>query len=106
MQIIDIHMGLRSAVDDAIARAVAIAGLMAIALIHVLQAPDAFAEIGYLGGLFILAAAGCLVLAAVLTRTSHDIAWIAAGGLPALILLGYVLSRSVGLPGFTGDIGE
>jgi hypothetical protein len=29
-----------------------------------------------------------------------------AGGLAGLILLGYVLSRSVGLPGFTEDIGE
>jgi hypothetical protein len=41
-----------------------------------------------------------------LTRTSDDVAWTAAGGLSALILCGYVLSRSVGLPGFTNDTGE
>jgi hypothetical protein len=105
MQIIDIHMGIKGALDDAIARVVAIGGLVTIALIHVLQAPDAFAEIGYLGGLFIAAAAACLVLAAVLTRTSDTLAWAAAGGLAGLILLGYVLSRSVGLPGFTDDVG-
>jgi hypothetical protein len=99
-------MGTRGALDDAIARAVAIGGLVSVALIHVLQLPDAFAAIGYLGAVFIAAAAACLVIAAVLTRTSDDLAWIATGGLAGMILLGYVLSRSVGLPGFTEDIGE
>ena len=106
MQIIDIHMGIRSAVEDALARAVAIGALVSIALIHVLQLPDAFAAIGYLGALFIAAIATSLVLAAVFTRTSSDLAWVAAGGLAGLILIGYVLSRSVGLPGFTDDVGE
>jgi hypothetical protein len=106
MQIIDINSSIRSAVDDAIARTAAIAALVSIALIHVLQLPDAFAAIGYLGAAFTAAAAACLALAAVLTRTSDDLAWIAAGGLAGVILLGYVVSRSVGLPGFTDDVGE
>jgi hypothetical protein len=106
MQIIEIHTSIRGAVDDAIARATAIAALVAVALIHVLQLPDAFREIGYLGALFIAVIAGCLILAAVLARTSDTRAWAAAGGLAGLVLLGYVISRSVGLPGFTGDIGE
>src|SRR4051794_8445190 len=106
MQIIDIHMGMSAAVNDAIARAVAIGGLVAVALIHVLQLPAAFAAAGYLGGLFIAAVVACLAIAAVLTRTSDDRAWGAAGGLAALILLGYLLSRTVGLPSFTEDIGE
>jgi hypothetical protein len=106
MQIIDIHMSIQGAVDDAIARTVAIGALVAIALIHVLQLPAAFAAIGYLGALFIAVVAGCLVLAAVFTRASDDRVWAAAGGLAALILLCYVISRSIGLPGFTGDTGE
>jgi hypothetical protein len=53
MQIIDIHMGIRGALDDAIARAVAIGALVTITLIHTLQLPAAFAAIGYLGGRFI-----------------------------------------------------
>jgi hypothetical protein len=106
MQIIDIHMSIRGALDDALARAIAIGGLVTIALIHVLQVPTAFAEIGYLGGLFIAAIAASLILAAVMTRTSDDVVWVAAGGLAGLVLLGYVLSRSVGLPGFTDDVGE
>jgi hypothetical protein len=106
MQIIDIHMSLRGAVQDLLARAVAIAGLSAIALIHVLQVPDAFDEAGYLGVLFIGAAAGSIALATALTRTDDTRVWAAAGALPAAVLLCYVISRAVGLPGFTGDIGE
>jgi hypothetical protein len=106
MEIFDIHTRIKGAVDDAIARAVAIGGLVAIALIHVLQLPAAFAAIGYLGALFIAAIVACLGLAAVMTRTSDDRAWTASGGLAALILLGYVISRTIGLPGFTDDIGE
>jgi hypothetical protein len=80
--------------------------LVAIALIHVLQLPAAFDEIGYLGALFIGAVVGSLLLAAILTRTSDGLAWTATGGLAAVILLCYVVSRSVGLPGFTNDVGE
>jgi hypothetical protein len=106
MQIIDAHMSLRSAVDDAITRTAAIGSLVAIALIHVLQLPVAFAAIGYLGALFIAAIVACILVAAVMTRTSDDRVWVAAGGLAALILLAYVISRSIGLPGFTDDAGE
>ena len=86
---------LERAVNDAIARAVAIGGLVSIALIQMLKLPEAFVAI-----------AASLVLAAAFTRTSDDRAWAAAGGLAALILLGYVISRSIGLPGFTDDMGE
>jgi hypothetical protein len=48
VQIIDIRLSIRSAVDDAIARTVAIGALVAIALVHVLRLPDAFAAIGHL----------------------------------------------------------
>ena len=85
---------------------VAIAGLGGIALIHVLQSPAAFTETTYLGILFVGAIVASLVLAAILTQTSDDRAWAAAGGLGALILLGYFLSRTSGLPDATNDIGE
>ena len=84
----------------------AIAGLTGVALIHTLQVPDAFHEIGYLGALFIVAAAGCALLAVGMTRMSDDRIWMAAGALPGLILIGYLITHSVGIPGFTGDVGE
>ena len=106
MEILDIHVHVRGAVNDALTRALAVGGLATVALIHLLQTPDAFSEAGYLGALFIAAAVAAVLLAAVLTQTSDRRAWLAAGGLAALLLLGYVLSRSIGLPGFTSDIGE
>jgi hypothetical protein len=106
MPTIDIELSVKEAFDDAIARIVAIGGLVALALIHMIQLPDAFHEIGYLGALFIAAIVASLGLAAILTRTSDEVVWAAAGSLAALVLLGYVISRSVGLPGFTDDMGE
>jgi hypothetical protein len=97
---------MHGSIDDALSRAVAIAGLGGVALIHVLQLPEAFAETFYLGLLFIGAIVAAVVLSAALTRTSDDRVWAAAGGLPALILLGYLLSRTSGLPDATDDIGE
>jgi hypothetical protein len=95
-----------AAIDDAVSRTVAIAGLVAVALIHVLQLPDAFSETFYLGMLFIGAAIVALLVATALTRTNDRGAWTAAVALPALILLGYLLSRTTGLPDATNDVGE
>ena len=94
------------AVNDAVARTVGIVGLGGIALIHALQVPEAFEETVYLGILFIGAILASLGLAAVLTRTSDQRAWVAAGGLAAAIMLGYVLTRTSGLPDATLDIGN
>ena len=94
------------AVNHAVARMVAIAGLGGIALIHALQAPEAFEETTYLGVLFIGAILASLLLSAALTRTSDQRAWAAAGGLATAILLGYVLTRTSGLPDATADVGN
>ncbi len=92
--------------SDGVARTVAAIALTGVATIHMLELPDAFSAVGYLGALFIGAILASLVLAATLARASDQRAWEAAGGLAALILLAYVVSRSVGLPGFTDDVGE
>jgi hypothetical protein len=94
------------AINDAISRTTAIAGLAGIALIHVLQLPGAFSETFYLGLLFIGAIVAAVVLAATLTSVSDRGVWTVTAALPALILLGYVLSRTSGLPDATNDVGE
>jgi hypothetical protein len=101
-----IFLTARDAVDDTLTRAALIAGLVGIALIHVLQAPEAFAETGYLGALFVGAVVGALGLSALLSRTSDARVVAAAGALAGLILLGYLITRTVGLPAATEDIGE
>jgi hypothetical protein len=102
----DRDLKLTEALDDVVARMVAIAGLGGVALIHVLQLPDAFAAVDYLGVLFILAIVGAVTLAALMTRVSDERTWAATGALPLLILIGYVLSRTSGLPAFTDDVGN
>jgi membrane protease YdiL (CAAX protease family) len=96
----------REAVNDAVARTVGVLGLGGIALIHALQAPEAFEETTYLGVLFIGAILASLALSTALSRTSDERAWTAAGGLAAAIMLGYVLTRTSGLPDATLDVGN
>jgi hypothetical protein len=99
-------LSLTDVVDDALARLVAIAALGGVALAHVLQLGDAFAAVDYLGVLFLALIVGCVVLATLLTRMSDELVWSATGALSALVLIGYVLSRTSGLPGFNEEIGE
>jgi hypothetical protein len=93
-------------VAEALTRGLAIAALVAIAVVHVLQLPSAFDETLYLGLLFVLAVAGALGVAVALSRTGDRRAWMAAATLPALILVGFILSRTSGLPDATEDVGE
>jgi membrane protease YdiL (CAAX protease family) len=92
--------------NDFVARTVGIIGLGGIALIHVLQAPEAFEQTTYLGVLFVAAVLASLALSAALTRTGDERVWVAAGGLAASIMLGYFLSRTSGLPDATVDVGN
>jgi hypothetical protein len=87
--------------DEVVARTVSALGLVAIALIHILELPDTLGDQGYVGGLFIAAIVSSLLLAAILTRTDDTRSWIAAGGFAALVLIAFLFSRTTGLPGFT-----
>jgi hypothetical protein len=97
---------MTGSIDDAVRRAVAIAALFGVALVHVLQLPDAFTETFYLGLLFTGAIVAAILLSVALTQTSDERVWAATTALPALILLGYLVSRTTGLPGATDDVGE
>jgi len=45
-----------------------------------------------------------LAVAALILHSGSTLAWGAAGALAAATLIGFVLSRTTGLPGATGDI--
>lgn len=100
------YEALRGAVDDVLTRIAAIGGLLALALIHALELPDAFDSQLYLGLLFIGVIVVSLVLAGALTRVHDRRLWAAAGGFALLVMVCYVISRAFGLPGFTSDVGE
>jgi len=102
-----IDQAIIAAVRDGIVRTVAIVGLCAVALIHVMDAPGNFAgPAAYIGGLYLAVIAGSLVLATAFVRSSDRRLWAAAGGLAASVIIGFVLSRTTGLPYSTDDIGN
>ena len=91
---------------DGIARAVGVVGLAGVGLIHLLDAPGKFAETPYMGWMYVALIAGCLVVAAELIRSGSRLAWAAAALLPLSALVGFTLTRTVGLPQATEDIGN
>jgi hypothetical protein len=80
--------------------------LSAIAAIHADLVPEHLREVPYAGGLFIALSAGAVIVAILLLWSGHRLAWAAAGGLSALAIVGYVLSRSSGLPSMSDDVGN
>jgi hypothetical protein len=100
-------MDRRQAVPrDQVGRAVGIVGLVGIALIHFLDAFHAIDDSKLVFGLYIVLMAATLLASGVLLRTDSRLTWLAAGGAAGLTLLGYILSRTTGLPGFTDDVGN
>jgi hypothetical protein len=91
---------------DAIARAVAIAGLCSIALIHLLDLPGKFAETPYMAWMYLGLITGCVLLAGALWRSTDSRVWAAAVALPISVLVGFTLSRTTGLPQANADIGN
>lgn len=82
------------------ARLVGVASALALAAIHLVEMPEDFEEMPYLGVLF--GVGGVLLVAAavgLVRRSSSRVAW-ATGLLTAVgMFVGYCVSRTVGLPG-------
>jgi hypothetical protein len=90
-----------TAVQDKLAGA-GIPLVVVCGLVHLIAAPEHFEEATYLGLLFLLNFAGSLVAAAGIYR-GHRWGWglgvLVAGG----AFVGYVISRTIGLPGMGMD---
>lgn len=102
----EIHAAIALAIRDGIMRALAVAGLAAVALIHLLDTPGAFREQPYKGWLYLALIVGSLVTARALLSGSDSLAWVAATLLPLGALAAFVISRTAGLPGGGDDIGN
>lgn len=66
-------------------------------LIHVIEAPDALSEAAYKGWLFYANGVGALIAAYGIYR-KHSLGWKLGLLIAACSLIGYVASRTVGLP--------
>ncbi len=84
-------------------QALAAAGLVGVAIVHLLDAPGKLEETPYLGVLFLGLIAASLLVGEVILRGSGTIGWLAGAALAAATILGYVVSRTIGLPGAPED---
>jgi len=69
-------------------------------LLHLVLAPEYLGQQAYVGVLFVLGGIAACVLAVRLWMTDDKLAWAGAAALAAGMAAGFVLSRTVGLPGF------
>ena len=87
-------------------RGATVIGLLAIALIHVLDLPGKWAETRYLGVGYVLVIGASLVLAEIISAREDKRAMYASAALSAMVLIGFVVNRTVGMPNATEDIGN
>lgn len=97
---------LAAAVRDGVTRAAGVVGLAGLGLIHLLDLPSKLDETPYIGWMYIALIVGAILCAFELMRTGSDAAWAAAALLALAAMIGYTLTRTVGLPAATGDLGN
>ena len=100
------HEGLNHLARDVATRATIAVGLAAIGVIHLLDSIGKYNETPYLFWMYIALIVGCIVVAGGVLFTRSRAALLAAAGLAASTAVGYVLSRTTGLPSANGDIGN
>ena len=79
---------------------IAAALLAATGALHLALAPEYLEEEPYVGVLFILGGIAAVAVAVRLWKGRDPLAWLLAALLAAGMAVGFVLSRTVGLPGF------
>jgi hypothetical protein len=97
---------IRAAVRDGIARGVAAIGLAGVALIHLLDLPGQLRDTPYMFFLYLALMVSSVALTGALICASDARVWAAATVLSALVIVGYVLSRTTGLPQSSDDVGN
>ena len=99
---------LRAIVRDGITRGLGAIGLAGVALIHTIDAPGHFTggPDTYLGVMYVGLIASSLALAAGLIVSGDRRIWAATAALTVTVIVGFVLSRTTGLPGDSGDVGN
>jgi hypothetical protein len=78
----------------------ACAALALTGLLHLVLAPEYLAQEAYVGGLFIAGGLASLGIAVWLWHSDDALAWSAGALVCAGMALGFIFSRTIGLPGF------
>jgi uncharacterized membrane protein YdcZ (DUF606 family) len=102
----DVESRLTAAVREGAVRATVAAGLGAIAAIHAVDAVGKWTETRYMFWMYMAAILGAVVVAAAVLFSRSRVALLAAAAVAGSVLLGYVVDRTIGMPGATSDIGN
>ena len=97
---------LTSIESPSVHQSAVVVGLLAIALIHILDLPGKWEETRYLGVGYVLVIAASLVLAELNANRVRSWSLYASAGLSIAVLVGFIINRTVGMPGATEDIGN
>ena len=89
-----------------VARSAAVVGLAGVALIHLLEVQGKYQEVPYLGIGYVALIVVSIVAGALLVHSNSRIGWMLAGGAALGTIVGFTLTRTVGLPQSTDDIGN
>lgn len=84
---------------------VGVAALAGTAYIYLTELSDKFAEVPYLGVGYALMSIAC-VISIVLIAMNDITGWVLGGVTAAATFVGFVLTRTTGLPGSSDDIGN
>lgn len=87
-------------------RVAVIIGLVGLAGVHIMDLPSKWTETFYIAVMYmgVIAFSAFLVDRLVVKVSTRD--YLASAALSSAVLLGYVVNRTVGMPGSTGDIGN
>jgi hypothetical protein len=96
----------RTPASDAAPRAVAVVGLLGVGLIHLLDSIGKYSETPYIFWMYVALILATVAVSGALLHRESRLAWAAAGALPLSALVGFVLSRTTGLPSANGDVGN
>ncbi|WP_152670747.1 hypothetical protein [Rubrobacter aplysinae] len=77
-----------------------------VGLVHLLQADEMFASEAYLGLSFVAYFLAASFLAVVIARNGSRWAWILSAALCVLAVIGLLVSRTAGLPGYPEAVGQ
>jgi hypothetical protein len=89
-----------------VARSAAVVGLAGVALIHLLEVQHKYQEVPYLGIGYIALIVTSIVAGALLIHANSRLGWMLAGGAALGTIVGFTLTRTVGLPQSSDDIGN
>lgn len=93
-------------ISETSARLLGVLGIAGIAVIHILDAVGTFSDSRYIFWLYMAIVIGAIPISMLLLHWASPLAWIGVAALAAGPLLGYLLTRTVGLPGDSADIGN